>query len=304
MRSPNEPNRSWAARTRHGVLAIAAWVSLTVAAATAHGAPKTTAPGKPGAPAPASGTTASPSATSPDETPAAPDTAEPAEAEPTGPESEPVGPAPNGEIEAAGDAEPGDEAEAPTAASRVDPAALAAIQAESRALQDELFKARARVATVTSKLFRAKVTLQLRSNLERFYEVSDLVVAIDGAPVFMQPSGLPTAAGDLFEVYAAPGAHELSISARLVARRDATYKLRIDDTFTVYVPEDSTVSTRLMLRETGNMWRFTKRGRGRHAVGAILRARSKPNTRGRGAAKAKLKAGASTSFRGHPGVGG
>ncbi|MFO0636788.1 MAG: hypothetical protein U0168_28490 [Nannocystaceae bacterium] len=39
---------------------------------------------------------------------------------------------------------------------------------------------------------------------------------------------MPKTDGDLFEVFAAPGSHELALSANLVARRDATYKIRID----------------------------------------------------------------------------
>jgi hypothetical protein len=103
---------------------------------------------------------------------------------------------------------------------------------------------------------------------------------------------VPAAAAELFELYAAPGAHELSFSANLVARRDTTYKLRVAQTFTVVVPEDSTVSTKLLVRETGNMWRFSKRGRGRSHVQTILRARAKPNERGR-----KRKVGASVGAK-------
>lgn len=233
---------------------------------------------------------------------APPTAAEPATQEPateTPPTEEPPTeappteePAPDGE---APPPEPGQTdiaspvAEAPV---RVDPAKVDAIEAEARAVSDELFKARARVATVASKLFRSKINLQLRSNLERFYQVSDLVISVDGAPVVDQESGMPAAAAELFELYAAPGAHELSFTVKLVARRDATYKLRIAQTFTVFVPEDSTVSTKLRVRETGNMWRFTKRGRGRSRVDLRLRARAKPNERGR-RSKATVKAKAS-----------
>lgn len=269
------------------VLAVLGWSSPS-AAAPKRSAPGETAPAAtPPAPssAPSTAPSTPPTDTEPpaDDTPSA-DAGEPAEDAPTPqtpaetPAEAPAGPTPTA---------------GPPAG--IDRAALDALNAESRALQDELFKARARVAVVTSKLFRAKITLQLRSNLERFYDVSDLVISIDGAPVFSQEKGWPTAASELFEVYAAPGAHELGISAHLVARRDATYKLRIDDTFTVFVPEDSTVSTRLQLRETGNMWRFTKRGRGRHVLTAILRARAKPNERRRGRIKAKTGPSAPTS---------
>jgi hypothetical protein len=129
-------------------------------------------------------------------------------------------------------------------------------------------------------LFQSKLTLQLRTNLERFYTVTELTITVDGAPVFRRDSGLPPGGDALFELFAAPGAHELGVSANLVARRDPTYKLRFDQTFTVVVPEDSTVSTRLVMRETGNMWRFAKWRRGRHALSFRLRARAKANKRG------------------------
>lgn len=293
MRRRDEPTRARPAPTRvAGVFSAVLALAWLVLATHAVAAPKRSAPSEPSAP-PA--TKSAPATTTP--APSEPDAPEPESPEPDdpGPDApDPTAPDPDAP-EAPADA-PTEPTDAPAAPTGVDPAALERLDAESRALQDDLFKARARVAVVTSKLFRAKITLQLRSNLERFYEVSDLQIALDGAPVFLQEKGWPTAAGDLFEVYAAPGAHELTISARLVARRDATYKLRIDDTFTVFVPEDSTVSTRLLLRETGNMWRFTKRGRGRHVLTAILRARARPNER-RGA-KAKAKTSVSAGGQG------
>jgi hypothetical protein len=171
-------------------------------------------------------------------------------------------------------------------------AEVGALMAESRALQDELVRAKAAVSTVTAKLFRAKVSLSLRSNLERFYEVSELSIALDGAPVFVQAKGLPPARQELALAYAAPGAHEIGVSLELKARRDATYRLRIDQSFTIVVPEDSTVSSALVLRETGNMWRAGKRGRGRHAVTTVLRIKTKPNERG---AKRRARTSASAS---------
>jgi hypothetical protein len=181
----------------------------------------------------------------------------------------------------------------------VDPAETRRIQDQAQTLRDRLFKARARVSILGSKLFQSKVTLQLRTNLERFYNVTDLTITVDGAPVFRRDSGLPPGHDELFELFAAPGAHELGVSADLVARRDATYKLRFDQTFTVVVPEDSTVSTRLVIRETGNMWRFAKRRRGRHALSFRLRARAKTNKRGSRGSRGK--AGVSVNAAGSGG---
>ncbi len=266
-------------------LSLPLWVVLGVPVSSGA-APAKSSAAKAAKPAP----TATPAEPAPEDTPSDEPTTDDTADEPTidEPPDEPQAPT----------TEPGQSdiaspvAEAPV---RVDQAAVDAIETEARAVSDELFKARARVATVASKLFRSKIELQLRSNLERFYEVSDLVISVDGAPVVTHESGVPAAAAELFQLYAAPGAHELSFSAKLVARRDATYKLRISQTFTVFVPEESTVSTKLVVRETGNMWRFTKRNRGRSRVDLQLRARAKPNERGRKKVGAGAKAGASTS---------
>jgi hypothetical protein len=202
--------------------------------------------------------------------------------------AEPTGPADGG---ADGGADTG-----PTAS----PAATAALQQDARALRDELFKARARVSIVASRLFTTRIALQLRSNLERFYAVSNLTLRIDGAPVYVQASGLPQAAGDLFDVFAAPGSHELSFSAELVSRRDATYKLRLDHAITFAVEADTRVATRLQLHEHGNMWRFASRQRGQSDVRIRLRAQAKRTHKGKRATKASAGGKASVGTGGKP----
>ncbi|MBX7081839.1 MAG: hypothetical protein K1X88_21725 [Nannocystaceae bacterium] len=186
---------------------------------------------------------------------------------------------------------PGDEPPPePSATATVDAAAVAALQQDARALRDALFKARGRVSLVASKLFTTRVALQLRSNVERFYEVTDLTLRVDGAPVYVQEKGLPKTDGDLFEVFAAPGSHELALSANLVARRDATYKIRIDYAVWFAVDANMRVSSKLQLREHGNMWRFASKRRGASDVRLRLRAVSKPLDKGR---RGKASAGAS-----------
>ncbi len=169
----------------------------------------------------------------------------------------------------------------PTTPEPVDVTEIARLQDEAKSLRDAIFKARARVSLVASKLFTTRVALQLRSNLERFYTATNLTIRIDGAPVYVQERGMPTSADDLFEVYAAPGSHELAVSVDLVARRDPAHKLRIDHAVSFAVADDTRVSSRLVLRETGNMWRFASRGRGHSDVRVSLRAKAKgPRKRG------------------------
>lgn len=268
------------------VLLLPVFTTSAVTTGVAHAGviapekPTTSTPGKPAATAPATKTTPTKPATG--ETP--PVAGDPVDAPPTDlpvvedPLTTPTEPTPS-------------EPPPPT----IDPAAVAALQAEARELRDALFKARGRVSTVAARLFTTRVSMRLRSNLERFYTVSNLTITMDGAPVYVQAAGLPTTDGDLFEIFAAPGSHELAVAVDLVSRRDATYKLRIDHAIGFAVDDDARVSTKLMLRETGNMWRLSRRHRGRSDVRVRLDAKSKAN---KSASKAKPKAAVGASVKG------
>lgn len=160
----------------------------------------------------------------------------------------------------------------------LDPAEIARLQDEARSIRDELFKARARVSAVTAKLFRSKLTVELRSNIERFYEISEFTITLDGAPVYFKETGLAPVKTSIVEMYAAPGSHEMGISAKLVAKRQKTYQIRINQTFTVVVPEDSQLRTKFLLHEFGNMFsRFDKRRRGAYRVHTELQVKAKAN---------------------------
>lgn len=217
------------------------------------------------------------SADDPQAPPAAgePETPEGAEPEP-GAESPPPEPVP----------------EAPPAP-RIDQAAVDELSGQARALQDALFKSRARAAALAANLFQSRVQVELSGNLERFYSVTEFVLTLDGAPVFQAEQGLGRPGAQLVDAYAAPGAHALTVSATLVARRDPTYRIRIEQLFTIVVPERSTVSSKLILRESGNMWTFARRKRGRYRLRIDLKSRAKSNDRG-----GRKRSGASVSASG------
>jgi hypothetical protein len=184
----------------------------------------------------------------------------------------------------------------------VDTSKLQELDDEAGALQDELLQARTRVALLTSKLYDAKLQVELRSNLERFYTVRDFTVTVDGAPVYHQDEGLGAQAGPLFDLYAAPGSHRVGITAELIAKRNDHYRVHFTQEYTVIVPEASTVRARIKLRETGNMFaNFDKRKSGRYDLHARLKVRARvnknakrPGARG-GASKASATAGAPTA---------
>jgi hypothetical protein len=209
--------------------------------------------------------------------------APPAEDEAAPPEGDEGPPAQGDAAAPEGEDTPPAEAEQPAPkpsapAPLVAPAEIARLQAEARSVRDELFKARARVSSVTAKLFRSKVTVELRSNLERFYEISEFTITLDGAPVYFKETGLAPVKTSIVEMYAAPGSHELGISAKLVAKRQKTYQMRVAQTFTVVVPEDSRLRTKFMVHELGNMFgKFDKRKRGAYRVHTELHAKAKAN---------------------------
>jgi hypothetical protein len=258
------PNRRRSSASLARVLALFVFGTSTTALAAPPTRPPSTAPptNGPGATTPTTPTTTPPT------DPSAPPTETPDEppSEPTPPEE----PTPSGP----------------------DEAAVAKLQEDARALRDELFKARARVSVVGSKLFTARIAMSFRSNLERFYTAKDFTIRVDGAPVYVQETGLPQTAGDLFEVFAAPGSHEIAISVDLVARRDPAYRLELEETLTLVVPEDARVSSRLLLRETGDMWRFATKGRGHTDLRVSLRAKAKlpKGTRSKPAASGSVSA--------------
>lgn len=181
---------------------------------------------------------------------------------------------------------------------RVDQARVDELQSRARALQDELFKSRARVSVLAASLFQSRVQLELKGNLDRFYEASNFTLTLDGAPVFQAETGLGRPGAMLVDAYAAPGAHELEVSATLVARRDPTYRIRVRQSFTIVVPERSTVSSKLVLRESGNMWNFTRKRRGAYRVRMDLKTKAKSTDKGGGKAAPKAKAKATASASG------
>jgi len=273
-------------RTRSWPLATPSWLVALLVAPLVSAAPSkpATKPGAPQTGAPQAGATPG---GKPATSPATPATEPPADdvEPPTGP-TDPAEPTPT-------EPTPTEPAPEPTTPTGPDAAAVARLQQDARALRDDLFKARARVSVVGSKLFTARIAMSFRSNLERFYTASDFTIRVDGAPVYVQEQGLPKTAGDLFEVFAAPGSHEIAISVDLVARRDPAYKLEIEETLALVVPEDARVSSRLVLRETGNMWRFASRRRGHTDLRVRLQARAKLPK----GAKAAKPAGASAGVR-------
>jgi hypothetical protein len=206
----------------------------------------------------------------------------PPASEAAAPDEAGVTPTPPETEEAAPPTEPAASEPAPDDAPLVDAAEVARLQEEARRIRDELFKARARVSSVTAKLFRSKIVVELRSNVERFYDVEQFTITIDGAPVYFKESGLAPVRGSIVEMFAAPGAHDLGIAVQLTAKRQRLYQLRVDQTFTIVVPEDSRLLTKVVLLEVGNMFtRFDKRKRGAYRVHVELQARAKANSKSR-----------------------
>jgi|GEM_PF-6966725 len=165
---------------------------------------------------------------------------------------------------------------AESAKSETGPPPSMTLRDEARQIQDELLLTRARIALIGSKIFDSAIEIELRGNLERFYRVEGLTVTLDGIPVYHRIEGLGPQREMIVKVFAVPGGHRLAIRADLQAKRDETYHIHFDQSYTIVVPEHSTVRTRLKLRETGNIFsRFGRKNRGHYHLDVRLNIRSR-----------------------------
>ncbi|RMH00181.1 MAG: hypothetical protein D6705_00990 [Deltaproteobacteria bacterium] len=261
-----------AAPRKHGRKARSASKEAAPPASGAGGAPR----GSAAEPEATADTTPS-SADAGGDAPVKPEDATPKDASP------PVGGPGTGEGPASGTAPPpeGTANEGGTAgeggrerASGIDPALARELTAESEALRDEIFRSRARIAAAVGHLEPAKVDLQLRTNLPRFYTVENLVLTLDGAPIYVRDQGLDATGDPLTSFRASPGVHRLGVAMDLTARRNPEYRMSIAHTVTFEIRPERDARVRLVLRELGNLWRLGDRGRGTSRLLALVRVRS------------------------------
>lgn len=125
------------------------------------------------------------------------------------------------------------------------------LREEFAAVMDELVQARARIATVGNLLFRTKLRVRVESRagdqiLESF------VLRLDGAPIYRTEDAIDGRA-PVFEGFAAPGPHELSVEVAHRGRANGNFRYVQSDRFRLEVRQGAMTEIVLRLDDDSDM---------------------------------------------------
>ncbi len=157
-----------------------------------------------------------------------------------------------------------------------DDAAFAQVEGELSSILDELIQARTRAAVLTKTLFRTPLEVRVirRADAQR---LSHITLRLDGVPVHDSDGATLTAAGDavLFEGFAAPGLHELSLEVTEESSENTAYRYVRSERFRLEVKKDTKTQVELTLKDASNMAeKLPRKNKGVYDVRTVLRVRA------------------------------
>lgn len=187
-------------------------------------------------------------------TPAAAPATTPAAATPTTPAAAPTEPAPPTEPEPD-----------PTSLPDLEP-----MRAELATLMDELVQARSRVTVLGRALFDTKVVIRVDNRADDQI-LRSLVIRLDGDPVHRGDSDPGTGGAALFEGFAAPGPHDLTVEVEQRARANEAYRYLQRNQFRFEVVQGKLTEIVIRLDDDSDMEDFADDGEGEYDVNMRVR---------------------------------
>lgn len=220
--------------------------------------PRVTAPAEP--PAEATPDEGAPAEPAPEEAPpaeAAQATEPPAESEPA---AAPVEPEPAAEPTPPADPEPA-------------PVDLGPLREEFTAVMDDLVQVRSRIAVLGQQLFQTKVRVRVQDRAGDDQDLTRIALRLDGAPIFRgDPSTVNDDVRQVFEGFAAPGPHVLTVEAEQRARENEEYRYTTTDTYRFEVVRGKATEVTLVLDDHSDIAEeFPDEGEGEYDVRMRLR---------------------------------
>lgn len=138
------------------------------------------------------------------------------------------------------------------------------LRQEYLALRDELFRSRARAATVASAMYSTRLQINLTYGSARFYTVTRTVIRLDGASVFDDASGaIANDQATRFEGFVAPGRHVVTVRIEATGKDDERFTTAVENTFTIQAPGGKDVTVTVKAKDDGDMayaWEKKQRG--------------------------------------------
>jgi hypothetical protein len=142
----------------------------------------------------------------------------------------------------------------PPAAAETNAEEAAALQQELAAVMDDLVQARARVAVIGKSLFKTKVRVKLDNRTEPDQVAARVLLWLDGAPIF---SGDGSSVRDperaLWEGFAAPGPHVLTLEIEQRSRDDEAFRYTLRESYRFVVNRERRTDVRVVLDDDSDM---------------------------------------------------
>ncbi len=196
---------------------------------------------------PAAGAGAEPAAT-PAGVPAQDAAAQPAEPPPAVEASAPA--PPPAPVQAPASSAPAPQPAAPAG----DDTEVASMRQDLAHVMDDLVQARARVAVLGKALFKTRVRVKIDDRAAPEQVAARIELWLDGAPIW---SGDGTTLRDpdraLFDGFAAPGPHLLTLEVEQRARGDDTYRYTLHESYRFVVVREKRTDLRLVLDDDSDM---------------------------------------------------
>jgi len=131
---------------------------------------------------------------------------------------------------------------------------LGPIREEFTAIMDELVQVRSRVAVLGRQLFRTRMRVVVQNRAGDDQSLARMVVKLDGAPIFQgEGAEVPEDGRQVFDGFAAPGPHVMSIEVEQRARADDEYRYELRDTYRFQVIRDRLIEVEIVLDDDSDI---------------------------------------------------
>lgn len=126
------------------------------------------------------------------------------------------------------------------------------LNAEYNQLRDELFRARAKSHLLGDALFKTKIVATFQYKAQRAWPIKKVTLKIDDQPVFTADSPSTQDPLKLYDGFAAPGKHTLSVRVECGATGEDRVAYGAEGTFVVDVAENKQSNVAFVVDETGD----------------------------------------------------
>jgi hypothetical protein len=129
-----------------------------------------------------------------------------------------------------------------------------AVREELSTVMDALVSARARAALLGKSLFKTRVRVQLVNDAAGDQLLGKVALSLDGNPIYRgEGSTLDPEGAKLFEGYAAPGPHVLTVEIEQRAREDDAYRYSQTSSLRFVVPRGTLTDLTLVLDDDSDI---------------------------------------------------